>query len=712
MNIKKNKNKRVILMIIALIVIITVSFGYIRILDWTVSMNILSDIEELAKHDSFSIYEFLENEWSDLLYSYNELKNYKSSTKEQLLNELNIKCVESFYENMYLLTDDNKLYAPNYIVTDTKSYDLENLFCSSDRNASIWYDENSPNAKDQQEFLLMGVKGEPIEIDGLTFVAIVATTDIGIIQKNFDANVLNGKGYSSIIDTTGQFIVNTKHVSPSEHDTNFFSHIFAKGSAFNIDENTIYNNVQQGKSFTFEYTDKYNVKQVVYLKPLQQTGWYFVMELQRSVFTKQNQILLFLSLGLLAIVVFILLTVIFILNKSSHNMIMLEASANAKTEFLSNMSHEIRTPLNGIIGLNHLMQTHIADKKKMEEYLLKSQHTANYLLSLLNDILDISKLQSGKITLDNKPIVIETLLDNILFMQHDNIASQNIDFSMNKDIITPVIIGDEIRIKQILMNILGNAVKFTPAGGHITLTVTQQNENQNKVTTTIKIADTGCGMSKEFIEQIWDSFSQEHHSKTDEQKGTGLGMAISKLLADAMDSKITVESEQNVGSTFTLHLHSSIADEEVTESVLVSSLPEPEEEKNTSEEEKQIHILLAEDIEINAIILIEILEQEGYSVIHAKNGKEAVEIFSNSKPYEFDIILMDINMPIMDGCQATCAIRELDRPDAKSILIYACTANTFKEDRDKAAESGMNDFLPKPIDVKVLLNKIEELKKN
>lgn len=707
---KKNKNRKTTLMTIAIIVIGAVSMGYIKLLDWTVSMNILSNVQEIADHDSYSVYEFLKNEWSDLLYMYNELKDYHSSTKKELMKNLNIKCTESLYENMYLMTDNGKLYSAKFLISDAKSLGLQDLFSEGQDTVAVCFDDKNSLVERQQELLLMGVKGEPIKVNGLTFVALVAATDIGVIQENFNAEAFYGKGYSSVIDTNGQFVVNIKHTSSLNQRINFFSHIFTEGSAFSMDTDTIYNNVQKGETFTFEYTDKNNIKQVVYLEPLQSTNWYFVMELQRSVFTAQNQVLLLLSLGLLVIVIFILLTVIFVLNKSSQKMIMLEASAQAKTEFLSNMSHQIRTPLNGLIGLNHLMHGHITDQNKMKEYLSKSQHTANYLLSLINDILDISKLQSGKIELANKPVDLEILLDDVWTMQHDNFTNHNINFQIDKNIIAPVIVGDEAHIKHIIMNILGNAIKFTSADGQITLTATQQKENGNKVATTIKIADTGCGMSKEFLEHIWDSFSQEHPSNTKELKGTGLGMAISKLLIDAMGGEITAESELGTGSTFTVVLHSQIAEEQPTKSTHHKALPEMEMESNDFIEEKTIHVLLAEDIEINAVILIEILEQEGYVVTHAENGKIAVELFSNSKPYEFDIILMDMNMPIMDGCQASRAIRELDRPDAKSITICACTANTFKEDRDRAAESGMNDFLSKPIDVKLLLKKIGGLK--
>ena len=248
--------------------------------------------------------------------------------------------------------------------------------------------------------------------------------------------------------------------------------------------------------------------------------------------------------------------------------------------------------------------------------------------------------------------------------------------------------GDSTRIKQVLMNIVGNAAKFTPKGGSITLSVSQEKTDETHVTTIYRCQDTGLGMSREFIDKIFDAFSQERNKTSDSVKGTGLGMAISKLLVDAMGGDIRVESELNVGTVFTVSLPSEIAE-----------YTDPHVDEAAADEHA---VYPGKPVKI----LMEILSDEGFEVVHAENGQEAVQRFADSETGEFDIILMDMQMPVLDGCSAAMEIRSLNRPDAKTVVIFACTANTFKEDRDRAVESGMNDFLAKPIDVSVLLKKL------
>ncbi|MDE6014362.1 MAG: response regulator, partial [Acetatifactor sp.] len=228
------------------------------------------------------------------------------------------------------------------------------------------------------------------------------------------------------------------------------------------------------------------------------------------------------------------------------------------------------------------------------------------------------------------------------------------------------------------------------------------------VTTLYRCEDTGIGISKEYINKIFDPFSQERDRNTDGVKGTGLGMAISKLLANAMDGDITVESEINSGSTFTVTIPNAIVKDipDYLKQSETKDMPGDNEPNMEQEDTRPVKVLIAEDVELNAEVLLEILAMEGFETVHAHNGQEAVELFRQSAVGEFGIILMDMQMPVMDGCTASREIRKLDRPDAKTVLIYACTANTFQEDKDMAMESGMNDFLAKPIDVNVLLKKM------
>lgn len=397
---------------------------------------------------------------------------------------------------------------------------------------------------------------------------------------------------------------------------------------------------------------------------------------------------------------------------SHQNSRMVEEKAKAQSEFLSNMSHEIRTPLNGLIGLNHMMMLNIdkveqeQQKEQVKDWIQKSYGTANYLLSLVNDVLDVSKLQAGKVDLVMEPVMLETMLDAVWSMQHDNIINRGVGFTIEKEISIPCIETDGTRIKQVLMNIIGNAAKFTPAGGQITLSVSQRRIDKTHVEMLYRCEDTGIGMSEEFVEKIFELFSQEQNPASQGVKGTGLGMPLSRLIVESMGGKIHVESEVGRGSIFTVVIPSAIAEAAPDYRNRMPQSGDCPETKKRPGSGKTIRILLAEDNELNSEILLEILWERGFQVVHAENGQEAVQKFKESAPGEFDIILMDMQMPVMDGCSASKEIRKLDRPDAKTIPIFACTANTFKEDRDRALESGMNDFLSKPIDVNILLEKL------
>jgi signal transduction histidine kinase/CheY-like chemotaxis protein len=461
-----------------------------------------------------------------------------------------------------------------------------------------------------------------------------------------------------------------------------------------------------GESFSFYHTNAEGVERIVYCMPFEETGipWYFITSVESTVFKERNQKFLTLSMCMLVGVVVVIILVLILMMSSQNKVNIANAEAKARTTFLANMSHEIRTPLNGIIGLIFLMEKDIennADREVIRQRLSKAKETAQYLLSLINNILDVSKLQAGKVNLNQEILSPEMIADTIWSMQKSNIESRGIHFVMEKEITVPWIIGDDLMIKQVLMNILSNAAKFTPEGGQITLSVTQQRTDVHHVTTTFTCADTGCGMSQEFLAHIWDSFSQERSSNDDSIKGTGLGMAISKLLMDAMGGEIKVESQQGEGSTFYVILPSEISDKAPEYPAALPPVSENDKAKHHA-----THILVAEDNDLNAEILIEILQSEGFETIRAANGQIAVEQFAASAPGEINLILMDMQMPVMDGCEATRKIRQMDRPDARTVPIFACTANNFNEDRERAETCGMNDFLSKPIDVDVLMKKI------
>lgn len=408
------------------------------------------------------------------------------------------------------------------------------------------------------------------------------------------------------------------------------------------------------------------------------------------------------SIAFISIVFVILITVICVSIRFYLKTTRTRAETKAREHFLSTMSHEIRTPLNGLIGLNYLMMQNLEHQEKMAVYLQQSSSTAKYLLSLVNDILDMSSLHENGISLESKPLSLQFLISTLEALVRSRMEEKGIVFQVDAEISYPGLLGDEDRIEQVLLNILDNAYKFTPRGGRVDMKVSQDKSEDGKVLTSVTVTDTGCGMSESFQKKIFDTFTQERSTVSKGTEGTGLGMSISYRLSKLMGGDLTVKSALGTGSTFVFSFPANVIAEPVAGAPVYGS----GEEMNP---QRPKHILIAEDNELNAEILSELLMEEGYLVSVAENGFRAVELFEVSEIGGIDIILMDILMPVMNGYEATRAIRESHRPDARRVKIFACTANSYKEDRDKAFESGMDDFITKPVDVERLLNKLKEI---
>ena len=367
-----------------------------------------------------------------------------------------------------------------------------------------------------------------------------------------------------------------------------------------------------------------------------------------------------------------------------------EAANEAKTEFLQRMSHDIRTPINGICGLVNMADHYADNMEKQAECRAKIKEASNLLLELVNDVLDMSKLESGEVLMEEIPFNLSSISREVLVVIEQVAAEQNIKIVWEKKEITHRdFIGSPGYVKRVMMNILSNALKYNRANGYIYISCIEIPSKQPEMTTMEFICrDTGIGMTEEFQKHIFEPFAQENTGSRTKFAGTGLGMAISKKLVEKMGGTITFESEKGVGTTFVIRVPFRIDTDKV-------GRIETEEKHKASI--RGLHILLVEDNELNMEIAEFMLQNEGAYVTKAWNGQEAVEIFEKSKPNEFDVILMDIMMPVMDGYEATKMIRSLDREDAKKISIIAMTANAFTEDRIRAKEAGMDEHLSKPI---------------
>ena len=367
-----------------------------------------------------------------------------------------------------------------------------------------------------------------------------------------------------------------------------------------------------------------------------------------------------------------------------------ENANRAKTTFLNNMSHDIRTPMNAIIGFTNIALKH-ETTPEVRDCLNKIGDSSEHLLTLINDVLDISRIESGKTKFNPIPVDITEVGDVVIDIMHGFLSNRAIDFQVIRNKPEhPYVLADAVRIREVLVNILGNAVKFTNDGGKITFeTSYHTHKDKRNMTVCYRVSDTGVGMSREFVEHIFDEFSQEEASARTHYKGTGLGMAITKRYVDLLNGTISVESKKGEGSTFTVCFPLELTDE---------SNVEKQELTVSDVNLKDVSVLLAEDNDLNAEIAIVQLEELGIKITRVANGKEAVDIFSGSAEGTFDVILMDIMMPEMDGYEATRAIRDLkEHPDACDIPIIAMTANAFAEDVQKSLDAGMNGHLSKPI---------------
>ena len=379
-----------------------------------------------------------------------------------------------------------------------------------------------------------------------------------------------------------------------------------------------------------------------------------------------------------------------------------EEESQSKTSFLYQMSHEIRTPMNGIMGMLTLAQEKLDASHPVAQYLTRVEELSDHLLALINDILDMSRIEAGKVELEEKAFSLRSLGNKLYNMFAKNLESRGINYEVNfEDMTIDYVIGDELRISQIIINFLSNAVKFTQEG-EIIVTFRQMFLQDGNADLMIRVHDTGIGMDPEFINRIFRPFEQEGADTTRKYGGTGLGMAITDQLVKLMSGEIVVKSIPGEGSDFSVFLHLPVAEGTVPAEQIEKENTAEEAESEEIEVFRNRRILVAEDNEINAMVAREILEEMGAGIDVAENGQRAVEMFDEKPENYYDFILMDVQMPVMNGRDAAKAIRRLPRKDAGEILIFALSADAFVEDERRSLESGMNGHYAKPVDFEAL----------
>ena len=396
-----------------------------------------------------------------------------------------------------------------------------------------------------------------------------------------------------------------------------------------------------------------------------------------------------------------------------------EYANKAKTAFLSNMSHEIRTPMNAIIGLNNIALNDESASDRIKDYLGKIKYSAQHLLGIINDILDMSRIESGHMTVNNIEFSLNDNLEQVNTMIREQCRDKEINYECKiNGHIDDFYVGDGMKIKQVLINILGNAVKFTPKDGKISFIIEEVTRLENKASLKFIISDTGIGMNKDFLPHIFDAFSQEDTSSTSKYGSTGLGMPITKSIVELMNGNIEVTSEKGKGTTFNVTITLGISDKKADKKDLegqnsnettISEQQTSSQDSNGKANFKGCRVLLAEDMPVNSEIMKMVLAMKEINVELAENGKIAVEMFTKHEAGYYNAILMDMRMPEMDGLEASKTIRALDREDAKRIPIIALTANAFDEDVQRSMQAGLNAHLSKPVEPEALFETLEKL---
>ena len=383
----------------------------------------------------------------------------------------------------------------------------------------------------------------------------------------------------------------------------------------------------------------------------------------------------------------------------------------AKTAFLANMSHEIRTPMNAIIGLDRIALNDPGISETTRDNLEKIGLSAQHLLGIINDILDMSRIESGRMTVKNEEFSFAKALGQVNTMISGQCRDKGIEYECRvKGAVDDYYIGDDMKLRQVMLNILGNAVKFTPSGGTVTFVVEAVARFNGKTTLRLIIRDTGIGMSQEFLPRLFDAFSQEDSSSTNRYGSTGLGMAITRSIIELMNGTISVESEKHKGTTFTVTVTLTDCDRKTIREEEPALQPRKDEKPlRETADLKGRRILLAEDVTVNAEIMMMVLSMREIQVDHAENGRIAVEMFEEHEEGYYDAVLMDMRMPEMDGLEATRRIRAMNRSDAKSIPIIALTANAFDEDVQHSMQAGLNAHLSKPVEPDILFETLEGL---
>ena len=665
----------------------------------------IAAMEELATHDERSIQTSVTLRWEIMEGIRDRAADREwQSTKELILALQDLLSNLPSCEEIVLLDSEGTEYCSNGIVR--KSSYITNLiegettrFAMRD-NTTTYFIENT------HETLLLAI---PVDFDvcGHQMQWMLCRFPISTLEDELKISSYSNSGFSSVIDFEGNYIINISRTHNFGAYDNFFDDLDQATLTGYSDVNALRDALlTSSETISMIYTINGQEK-IMVITAISFADWFFITSVPLSVFDTQANAILRVFLILFAVIALVTICIFIILTrqrKAQERLRISEAASEAKTKFLFSMSHDIRTPMNAILGYTNIALRHAGDAQQAKLNLDKIRLAGDHLLNLINDILEMSRIESGKMALQSDPVDIRKATQTVVQMNEALTTAKSIDFSVDAESIqNPYVYADELHVNEVVINLLSNAVKYTPEGGRIHYTVRQiSGVKDGKARYLFRVEDNGIGMSEEFQTHLFEAFSREQSASVSKIEGAGLGLSIVKRIVDLAGGTIHVKSKSGEGSAFTVEMSFPVMNDEEIKAYEASHRPVSL--ANPDEKLRGKRVLLVEDNEMNREIAAEILTEAGLVTETAEDGEIAVKCVMEKGIEYFDCILMDIQMPVMNGYEATRAIRMLQ--DGGRIPIIALSANAFAEDKEASVRAGMNGHVAKPINIKELLGEM------
>ena len=710
---KKKKNIRMLLFVSLVLLLIVGSYHSVH------RIILSSDIEmikEISVHDTKALSNVLLNEWNSLDILCDTMQRVGAHSDKEVINFIQGLAKYKGDSNILLVSSDGMFYQSDGVIHRQEG--LYDVIKAYDKTFAFAYDFTDGLAVEQKrEYLLIGKKIH-LSVAGHTFVYVARKAQISEFDGLLDIHSFGGEGYSGVIDKDGDFVIWRNRTANVVVRDNLFDRMktaeYGKENSYEKVRDALKNSVEGTLTFNVRY-DK--TEYIMNITELKDTQWYYVALVPKHVFSNMTYRLMVVIWFFSAVIISLVFLYVYrdmkfhrVLQKETmeHNkeiekaLKAAEHANQAKSVFLRSMSHDIRTPMNAICGFTELAVVHIEDKKRTVDYLNKIRQSSEHLMNLLNDILDMSRIESGSISIHTQAEQLTVLLWKIkdLFLAEMEKREQTLIWN-DKGIRNDWVMCDGLRLSQILINIISNAMKYTKNGGTISFEVFQEmTDEKEKGIYEFRIKDNGIGMSEEFLENVFEPFSREPEVMASGIQGTGLGMSITKSLVELMEGTIECQSIKDVGTEIRIWIPFSIVEEKMED--------RKEEEITETINFAGKKILLAEDSPLNQELTVILLEEMGFVVDVVNNGKEACDLLILKGGGYYDLILMDIQMPDMDGYEAAKTIRRLKDRKLAEITICAMTANAFEDEREKVFDAGMDGYMAKPVKVELLAKMLQK----